>query len=278
MTHRTGRLLITTTALLLGLLVLLGPLDTIGKNYTDNTFNRALVTFGIARGLNAVISVAQGTEIAMEPAGVGIIFTPGQILDPVNDLIERLSWVMLASSTSLGIQKLSLRIFSSTGFSIAVTAALVLLLIVLWWQRPVAAILRQTIYRITAFLLILRFLIPVLAVTSEGMYRVFLEPEYTTATNQLTQIRDVIGRINAQPQENQDTSRSWYDSLSHSMQSTLDSMNFDKRMEALKQATDNATEHTINLIVAFSLQTIFFPLLFLWLAMKLIQRIFRYSP
>lgn len=274
------KLLVTATALLLGMLVLLGLLDDIGKRYTDAGFNRALVTFGVARGLNAVISVAQGTEIAMEPAGVGVIFAPGQVLDPINDLIERFSWVMLASTTSLGVQNLLLKIFSSNGFSALVFVFLLLAVTTLWWYRPVPNAVRQTIYRASAFLLILRFLIPALALTSEGLYRLFLESEYNTATTQLIQTQETIGKINDQPLQQEldleDDSRSWYENLTLGVQSTLDSMNFDKRVASLKQATERVTEQTISLIVVFSLQTILFPLLFIWLAMKLIHWVFRF--
>ena len=140
--------------------------------------------------------------------------------------------------------------------------------------------LHQTIYKLTAFLLILRFLIPALALTSEGMYRLFLESEYNTATSQLIETQETIGKINAQPLQQEQGSEaappSWYESFTQNVQSTLDSMNIDKRVESLKQATERVTEHTISLIVVFTLQTILFPLLFIWLAMKLIHSVFRF--
>lgn len=61
-----------------------------GENY-ESLFQRALVTFALARTLNGVISAVQGTEVAIQPAGVGVTLTPGQMLDPVNDLVERFS-------------------------------------------------------------------------------------------------------------------------------------------------------------------------------------------
>ena len=53
----------------------------------ETLFQRALVTFALARTINGVISVVQGTEVALQPAGVGVTLTPGEILDPVNDLV-----------------------------------------------------------------------------------------------------------------------------------------------------------------------------------------------
>lgn len=39
--------------------------------------------------------MAQGTELSIEPMGVGVILTLGELLDPLNDLIEQFSNVLL---------------------------------------------------------------------------------------------------------------------------------------------------------------------------------------
>ena len=79
-----------------------GNADKVGQEYTETGFKRALVTFASARAINGLISVAQGTEVAVQPAGVGAVFTPGEILDPVNDLVEQFSPVMLFSAAGIG--------------------------------------------------------------------------------------------------------------------------------------------------------------------------------
>ena len=78
-----------------------------GADY-EKLFQRAFVTFALARTINGVISVVQGTEVALQPAGVGVTLTPGEILDPVNDLVERFSWIMMGGTISLGIQNVLL--------------------------------------------------------------------------------------------------------------------------------------------------------------------------
>ena len=52
------------------------PIDRSGESQLDDAFTRALIGFGIARTLNGVISVAQGTEFAVQPAGIGSISPP----------------------------------------------------------------------------------------------------------------------------------------------------------------------------------------------------------
>ena len=82
----------------------IGKIDTKGIAYFDDSLERALYTFAVARGLNAVISVIQGTVVSGSPGGIGLQFSVGEILDPINDLLERFSWIMLFSTISLGIQ------------------------------------------------------------------------------------------------------------------------------------------------------------------------------
>ncbi|MGD8886085.1 MAG: hypothetical protein PVF34_10705, partial [Gammaproteobacteria bacterium] len=133
------KLSFSLVAFILAMLAILGSLDATGKSYTEDSFKRALITFGIARGLNGVISVAQGTEIAVQPAGVGMNFTPGQILDPINDLVEQFSWIMLASSASLGIQKVLLAISSTTMMTILLIVVFSIYLVSVWrpdWFNP----------------------------------------------------------------------------------------------------------------------------------------------
>jgi len=255
-----------------------GLIDDFGKRYTDASFRRSLIAFGIARGLNAAISVAQGTEIALEPAGVGVIFAPGQILDPVNDLIERFSWVMLASATSLGIQGMLLKIFSSAVFSSLVAIALACVIFVVWKRRSLPLRARRGLYRVLALLVILRFCIPFMAIASEGLYRAFLATDYEASTAGLQQTTDKLDEINEKSREleRNTRSRSWIDALSENIDAAIDSLNINKRIEQLEHSASDVTEHTVNLIVVFSLQTILFPILFLWLALKLIRAAFSF--
>ena len=96
-------------------------LDLPATERVDAGIKRALISFTTARALNAVISVAQGTEIAAQPMGVGVTLTPGQLLDPVNDLVERFSSLMLTASVALGIQKILINIGSYWPISLLLT-------------------------------------------------------------------------------------------------------------------------------------------------------------
>lgn len=87
------------------------PLDATALTEVDEGFQRALASYAIARTLNAVISVAQGTEVSLQ-VGVGATFAPGQVLDPLNDLVEQFGDWMLAASVAFGIMHVLLEISS----------------------------------------------------------------------------------------------------------------------------------------------------------------------
>ena len=259
-----------------------GYVDRFGERYTDQGFKRALVTFAVARGLNGVISVAQGTEVAVEPAGIGVNFTPGQILDPVNDLVERFSWVMLASTTSLGLQGLLLDVFSARGFTVALALTAVALLLTVWVPRLRAPPARRLLARLLGLLIILRFVVPVMSMAGEGAYALFLQTRYESARQGIEQTTERIERLNeqAEPEASKpppgDASvlgraRRLYDSA-------VGAMGMDSLLERYEAAASDVAEQVVNLIVVFLVQTVLLPLLFLWATLRLLRGALRVGP
>ena len=194
---------ITILALSIIALAYTGSIDGKGREYTENSLNKALITFGIARGLNGVISVAQGTEVAIHPAGFGVNFTPGEILDPINDLIERFSWIMLASSASLGIQKVFLNISSHWVISLALTLLMILFVASVWQDKLLSREIRNVLGRLILITLFVRFSIPLAAIGTEYLYHYFLDDQYQQSTAKLEQTRDKLGELNEPQKEGQ---------------------------------------------------------------------------
>jgi hypothetical protein len=125
---------------------------------------------------------------------------------------------------------------------------------------------------------ILRFCIPFMAIASEGLYRAFLASDYEASTAGLQQTTEKIDELNEKNRDlqNETRSRSWIDALSENIDAAIDSLNINKRIEQLENSARDVTEHTVNLIVVFTLQTILFPILFLWLSLKLIRAAFSF--
>lgn len=252
-------------------------LDTSSKQYVDKAFNRALISFGIAKTLNGVISIAQGTEIAIQPAGIGINLTPGQILDPVNDLVERFSWIMLMSTTSLGIQKVFLSMSIWPEFNYLLVSFLILGLLLLFIKNNNYNQLRILVLRLSLLMVVLRFVVPIAGLANEGIYSVFLEDEYVSATQQLEFTAEEIGQLNKENNFNQPNLRkkSVWESAKDFYKSSSEMLDVNKKIDEYKNAAKETTQHIVNLIVVFLFQTLIIPLLFIFTLYALFKYIIK---
>jgi hypothetical protein len=79
--------------------------------------------------------------------------------------------------------------------------------------------------------------------------------------------------MNEQAEIPPDPDQSLMERLESIIDDSLESINVSDRLERLMESNSNASEHIINLIVIFVLQTIILPLLFLWLLVGALKRI-----
>ncbi|NNF51811.1 MAG: hypothetical protein HKN59_05165 [Gammaproteobacteria bacterium] len=265
------RLFVTFSVVLLAVLAAVGTVDETGKHYADEAFKRALVTFAVARTLNGVISVAQGTEVAVEPAGVGVNFTVGQILDPVNDLVERFSAVMLVATTSLGMQNILLKISAWWGISLFLVLAAAFYLVTLWSQLEKLSRFSYAAVRILLVAAFMRFAVAGLIIGSNLVFNTFMAAEQTAATAALETTTTEVQAISAQAEAPPAQDQTLMERLGSMLDESLDSMNVKERLESFKDRMSNASEHIINLIVIFVLQTIVLPLFFIWLIVEVLK-------
>jgi len=70
------------------LLAWLPWLDRVAVEHVEDGFRRALIAHATARALNAGISLLQETTVAVSVLGTGVTVALGQVLDPLNDLVE----------------------------------------------------------------------------------------------------------------------------------------------------------------------------------------------
>ncbi|MBK8321794.1 MAG: hypothetical protein IPL06_03475 [Betaproteobacteria bacterium] len=168
--------------LLLGLSVALGcawlnPLENAAIGHVDAGMKRALASFATARTLGALLSVAQGTDIAIEPAGVGVKFAPGQALRPVNEVVSQFADLMLAASVAFGVMRVSIAIASHWVFSACLTGVGLT-----WaWYRWRGSSGPGWLSRLVLAMLLVRFAIPLATIGTEAVFQGFLSAEYGPA-------------------------------------------------------------------------------------------------
>jgi len=81
-------------------------LETHTDQYFINAITKAGAAYAACRVVNASVSILKESSIQLEPAGVGISLALGQALDPIDDMTERLSDVLVTAITALGVQKM----------------------------------------------------------------------------------------------------------------------------------------------------------------------------
>ncbi len=164
-----------------------GALDRLAQERSDAVFRRALITFAAARALDGAISLAQGTEIALQPAGIGVTVSAGELLDPVNDLVEQFSSLMLIATTSLGLQNMLLRVSQWWVLGVLLGLLAVARVAVLWYPKAVDEPARQLIAGAFVVALVLRFALPFYALGSGLFFEHFLAPTQTEAVGAIEQ-------------------------------------------------------------------------------------------
>lgn len=252
-----------------------GWLDQHGDRYGGEAFQRALITAAAARALNGVISVAQGTDVAIEPGGVGVNFGVGQILDPVNDLVERFSAIMLVATTSLGVQNILLDV-SAWWWSSALLVIVALPVVAGWWWPGLLSARRQSIAeRVLLIMVFTRFAVPIFVIVSNLAFATFLEQEQTAALAALETTTEEVEALSEEAERTDGESESLLDRLGKALDESLASVNVSERISNFKQAMRGASDHVINLIIIFVVQTVLLPLVFVQLllaAYKILMR------
>ena len=250
------------------------PVDRLAEDRYESLFQRALITFALARTLNGVISAVQGTELALQPAGVGVTLTPGQVLDPINDLIERFSWIMLGATLSLGVQQVLLDVGQWWGVRV-----LLALLGLLWlWARLRNSTSETVFFRVFIIAVFIRFAVPLAMIANEGLYHLFLESRFVESTQVIETAGKEIGEVGAAEAETPGEAESgMLESLGRMFESTRDAMDFKQQVAFISERASDVIEHLIQLSVVFILQTGILPIAFLWIFLQLFKQLFRYK-
>mgnify|MGYP000972616794 CR=1 FL=1 len=233
------------------------PFDAPAGEKVDAGLKRALVSFATARALNGAISVAQGTELSLQPAGVGATFAPGQLLDPVNDLVERFSDLMLGASVLFGAQKVLLGVGSYWPIS-TVLSLVALAWAALWWRRRR---IDPWLSRLLVLFLMLRFAVPAVTLASDRVWQQFLDQDYRVSQQAIDATSSAAASTEATAVQAAPAPHGVLEQLRRWLARTTDVR---ARFDELEQMLERATEHLIRLMVVFVLQTLVVPVVLLW--------------
>lgn len=262
-------MLLRRLLLLLALALVLGgawlaPLDSSATQQVQTGLKRALTSFATARALNAVISVVQGTEVSVQLAGFGPTFAPGQALDPINDLVEQFSTLMLLASVSFGMQLILLKFGAYWAVSLLLSVAAVAWVWLNWRGPPV----RAWPTRFLLVLVLVRFAIPLVALGSEAGFHLFLADRYAQSEEKIGMSARQLNVLSAPPIAAKD-GESMTERFQRWFAQGADAVRQAGRViDEIKQTASDAVEHIIMLIAVFLLQTLVIPLFLLWALLR----------
>ena len=280
---------ITIILLTLTLLAWTRHLDHAAHTATAENFQRALTVAALARAFNGVISVAQGTEVAIQPVGVGVTLTIGEVLDPLNDLVERFSALALLDSAALGLQLALGQMVTSLWLSGLLSIAVMMYLITLWHQPQAedsdrAPLLRTQLWlKILSALLFLRFALIIMLLSTHVLDQAFLVAKQdaameglSNASSSIQQLQDSERTITDVPQP-----KGFLDRTAQQIRDVFDAsdrtLDLKSQLNEVQARIEESVEDIINLIVIFILQTLLLPLAIFWLCTWVLRSYWRRS-
>ncbi|MDA9960053.1 hypothetical protein N9D19_00775 [Planktomarina temperata] len=146
-----------------------GAVDNLAAYVNGESIKDAAIIYGVARSINGVISLIQSAEIGPFYASV----RPGELLDPMNDLIERFSSVMAWSLSSLVLQKVLLSVFSSYSFKVIFTICCALMFVLKW--LPLSAHIVARAWSLFLIVASLRFSIAIVCALTAAVDQGFIQ-------------------------------------------------------------------------------------------------------
>jgi hypothetical protein len=250
-------------------------LDTATDAYFRESITKAGVAYATCRLINASISIVKDSSLQLEPAGVGVSLAVGQALDPIDDMTERLSDVLVTAIISLGVEKLAYEIGVSVAAPILSIFLLVLSLLI-WFKNERIISFQKTIMRFLLIILILRFCLPISSVANEFVNRYFFADQISDANKELTFYSTEIEKLI-------DFSLPDIDGVLGTVQNSASflkakSIEFKNALSAtvsnMGDIIQNLLKLTFLYIGIFLIQVIILPLLVFWFLIKTVGSLF----
>lgn len=238
--------------------------DNMTINYIDSSISKAVVAFASARGINAIISMLKSSTVNMTPAGVGASISIGQVLDPVDDIVEKLSNVLLLSIVSLGIQRFLIEVAPFISINLLLNLSLLLIFFMLIIKKLRKTFLSNVVVKLLLCALILKFIFPFFVFLDWTTNKLFFEREYEVAKETLKETNEELSATYGAIFTG--------DGIVEGFKKFLKKENSNKNwIENLKDIAENIIKSSIKLIIVFVLDTVLIPLFFLWLLYRFLK-------
>lgn len=280
--HQGAILLLLSAALLVAPNVPLGPLDVAADDWFEEAVISAGAAYATVRLMNGSVSVLKESELGLEPAGVGVSLAVGQVLDPLDDMTERLSDVIVAALVAIGVQRVLHQSAAEVGTPLlGVLVGLLGLLYLLPTSTGTPGRFlnesRRVLRLVTLFLVAARLASPVAAVTSREIHAHYLAPDIERAQKTLNEGLVELGALVDLDAPSEGGIIGVLQSAGEFVKARVDA--FREAMGRLRNSVDDLIGALVTLtglyFAAFLLQGVLFPLMsfgLIWLIGRALYR------
>lgn len=224
------------------------------KEYLDANLKRTALAYAASRGVNAIVSFLQDADFGVN-LGVAAQVSPGEFLDPLNDMVERFSWLMLICFTIIGVEKVVYEIFQNVGFSLLWFCS-IFLIFAIWFDF----MNRFAVFflRLAALSILLLFWIPVQAIVGDVIHEKYFKDDF----------QEKVYFIEKNVQEEVIEEQSILSRLK-------DMVNIKEKIEVVKKISETYIDKFLGLIVIFTLESVIMPLFTFFALVKVFPWIFK---
>ena len=235
-------------------------LDDYVDEYTTTSIKNAALTYATARGINGLVSMLQSSEVEAGVIVTGSI-TIGELLDPLNDMIERFSTVMTWVLASLSAQKILLLLASHELFLYLVAVLGISALLLLFYGQPRA---QSPVVRLFLVAVFIRFSLGLAVALNSGVDYLFLDQQLQVNSAEIENFQANLMRMDSSKELDEEgiraTAIAFWEGLS---------------MDELSRKISHGIENFINLVAIYLLKTILFPLGFFYGAVFIVRQLWR---
>ncbi len=250
-------------------------LDTPTDQYFKQSITKAGLAYTSCRIINASVSVIQNSTLELEPAGVGISLAVGQIVDPIDDMTERLSDVLVTAIVSLGVQKLIYEM--SFWFAPYIIAVLILILSALIWVKNSKMLrLQHNLIKLIFLVIALRMCLPISSLINSVVNHYFFEERIEMAHRELTLGTEELDKLSEFSLPKTDGFMGTIQNSAHFL--AVKAKQFKEALSKLSDNMDNMIDNLLRLsflyVGLFVIQVIILPILSFWGITKLFNSLF----
>lgn len=169
-------------------------LDQKADTYFSEAITKAALTYSVCRVVNASVSVIKESQIQLEPAGLGVSLAAGQALDPLDDMTERASDILVTAIVSLGIQKIVYEL--SVAFAPVLIAIFLIAFVIATILKSVQTkTIREILLKSIVLIAVARLCLPISSIISSYLNGNYFSPKISKVKDELAMSSPVMEHL-----------------------------------------------------------------------------------